>query len=89
MQAMHTPPDSSSVLAFPGPGADDSWTIFDHEIMSLANPPWLFDDSTPFPSEPKPLNQVPVGLPAVPYDPGLLGSSSQTFGSHAAWNGGE
>lgn len=48
MQAMHTPPDTSSALVFPGPGSGDSWTIFDQEIMSLANPAWLFEGSTQF-----------------------------------------
>ncbi|KAJ5778216.1 hypothetical protein N7520_001462 [Penicillium odoratum] len=78
MQAMHTPPDTSSALAFPGPSADDSWTIFDHEIMSLANPPWLYQDSAAFSQAQKSLSQVPVGL-SVPYDSGLLESGNQTF----------
>ncbi|KAJ6175775.1 hypothetical protein N7485_002689 [Penicillium canescens] len=49
MQAMHTPPDTSEALAFPGPSADESWTIFDQEIMSLANPSWLFDEPPQLP----------------------------------------
>ncbi|KAJ5631516.1 uncharacterized protein N7484_011616 [Penicillium longicatenatum] len=84
VQAMHTPPDTSSALVFPGPSADDSWTIFDHEIMSLANPPWLFEDSTPFSHNQKSLGQVPAGLP-VPYA-GLLDNSAQSFGVNAVWN---
>ncbi|KAE8147696.1 hypothetical protein BDV25DRAFT_29110 [Aspergillus avenaceus] len=43
MQSMHTPPDMSHELSFPQPNMDYSWTIFDQEIMSLANPPWLFE----------------------------------------------
>lgn len=35
-------------MVFPGPGVGDSWTIFDQEIMSLANPAWLFEGSTEF-----------------------------------------
>ncbi|KAJ5747911.1 uncharacterized protein N7511_009607 [Penicillium nucicola] len=46
MQAMHTPPDTSAALALPGPIANESWTIFDQEIMALANPPWLFDENS-------------------------------------------
>ncbi|KAJ6084242.1 hypothetical protein N7486_011042 [Penicillium sp. IBT 16267x] len=75
MQAMHTPPDTSSALLFPVPRADDSWTIFDHQIMSIANPPWLFEDSTPFSQTHKSISQTPTGLP-VPYA-GLLDSSAQ------------
>ncbi|KAJ5108978.1 hypothetical protein N7456_005653 [Penicillium angulare] len=82
MQAMHTPPDTSSALAFPGPSADDPWTIFDHEIMSLANPPWLFEDSTQFSQTDKSIPDVSVGLPGVPYDSSLLESTSQTFGTY-------
>jgi hypothetical protein len=84
---MHTPPDTSSALVFPDPSADDSWTIFDHEIMSLANPPWLFEDSTPFSHNQKSLGQVPAGLP-VPYA-GLLDNSAQSFGVNAVWNDAE
>ncbi|GMF72395.1 unnamed protein product [Aspergillus oryzae] len=43
MQSMHTPPDMSHELSFPPPNLDHSWTIFDQEIMSLANPSWLFE----------------------------------------------
>ncbi|KAJ5708267.1 hypothetical protein N7488_008068 [Penicillium malachiteum] len=89
MQAMHTPPDTSSALAISGPETDDPWTIFDHEIMSLANPPWLFQDSTQLPQSSKSLSQVPVGIPADSYDSSLLGNSTQTFGSNTAWNGDE
>ncbi|KAJ5532311.1 hypothetical protein N7494_008863 [Penicillium frequentans] len=84
MQAMHTPPDTSSTLVFPGPGADDSWTIFDHEIMSLANPPWLFEDSATFSQTHKSLSQLPAGLP-VPYAT-LLDSSAQSFQENAVWH---
>lgn len=84
---MHTPPDTSSALVFPGPSADDSWTIFDHEIMSLANPPWLFEDSTTFSQTQRSLSQLPTGLP-VPYA-GLLDSSAQSFGANAVWNSDE
>ncbi|OQD82606.1 hypothetical protein PENANT_c020G09474 [Penicillium antarcticum] len=59
MQAMHTPPDTSESLTLPGPIADESWTIFDQEIMALANPPWLFD-------EPPQLSQMQ--RPSVQYD---------------------
>ncbi|KAJ5273452.1 hypothetical protein N7478_008577 [Penicillium angulare] len=82
MQAMHTPPDTSSALAFPGPSADDPWTIFDHDIMSLANPPWLFEDSTQFQQTDKSIPDGSVGLPGVPYDSGLLESTAQSFGTY-------
>ncbi|KAJ5170468.1 uncharacterized protein N7500_003251 [Penicillium coprophilum] len=81
MQAMHTPPDTSVALAFPGPSADDSWTIFDQEIMSLANPPWLFDESTQLPQ----IQKVPAvhhlhsGLPPFQYDSTILATASQHF----------
>lgn len=81
---MHTPPDTSSALVFPGHGADDSWTIFDHEIMSLANPPWLFEDSTTFTQTHKSLSQLPASLP-VPYA-SLLDNSAQSFEANAVWN---
>ncbi|PYH47406.1 fungal specific transcription factor domain-containing protein [Aspergillus saccharolyticus JOP 1030-1] len=56
LQAMHTPPEIGSSLNFPCPAeaaaaeqavtaaADFSWAIFDQEILSLANPPWLLED---------------------------------------------
>lgn len=91
MQAMHTPPDTSSALAFPGPGADDSWTIFDQGIMSLANPPWLFEDSTPLHQTQKPQNQaqqMQAGLASVSYDSGLLANGASSFAS-AQWNNAE
>ncbi|KAI9036983.1 fungal specific transcription factor domain-containing protein [Aspergillus affinis] len=43
IQSMNTPPDIGPELSIPGPHADYSWTIFDQEIMPLANPPWLFE----------------------------------------------
>ncbi|GFF28846.1 hypothetical protein IFM51744_00670 [Aspergillus udagawae] len=46
IQSMHTPPDNGPDFAFPAPNMDYSWTIFDQQIMNLANPPWLFDDSS-------------------------------------------
>ncbi|KAJ5964426.1 uncharacterized protein N7479_004302 [Penicillium vulpinum] len=81
MQAMHTPPDTSVALAFPGPSADDSWTIFDQEIMSLANPPWLFDESTQLPHIQKTstVHQLHSGLPPFQYDAAILGTASQQF----------
>ncbi|CAI7660752.1 unnamed protein product [Penicillium palitans] len=81
MQAMHTPPDTSVALAFPLPSADDSWTIFDQEIMSLANPPWLFDESTQLPQIQKASagHQLPSGLPPFQYDTTILASTSQHF----------
>ncbi|KAJ5333512.1 uncharacterized protein N7506_007295 [Penicillium brevicompactum] len=73
MQAMHTPPDTSSALVFPGPGSGDSWTIFDQEIMSLANPAWLFEGSTQFQQSQTPFtapqlqNTLPsAGGPIIP-----------------------
>ncbi|KAJ5300834.1 uncharacterized protein N7443_005836 [Penicillium atrosanguineum] len=84
MQAMHTPPDTSTALAFPGPMADDSWTIFDQEIMSLANPPWLFDDPTSFPSQ-KSSNETQLqSLSSVAYDSGILNSAQ--YASNGQWN---
>lgn len=46
IQSMHTPPDNGPDFAFPAPNMDYTWTIFDQQIMNLANPPWLFDDSS-------------------------------------------
>ncbi|EAW10259.1 uncharacterized protein ACLA_047280 [Aspergillus clavatus NRRL 1] len=46
MQSMHTPPEIGPDFAFPAPNMDYSWTIFDQQIIALANPPWLFDDSS-------------------------------------------
>ncbi|PYI06554.1 hypothetical protein BO78DRAFT_368433 [Aspergillus sclerotiicarbonarius CBS 121057] len=43
LQSMHTPPEIGSDFAFTAPGADYSWAIFDQEILSLANPPWLLE----------------------------------------------
>ncbi|PWY93607.1 hypothetical protein BO94DRAFT_347320 [Aspergillus sclerotioniger CBS 115572] len=43
LQSMHTPQEIGSDFAIPGPGADYSWAIFDQEILSLANPPWLLE----------------------------------------------
>ncbi|KAJ5090714.1 hypothetical protein N7532_009398 [Penicillium argentinense] len=87
MQAMHTPPDTTSAVNVPVPTADDSWTIFDQEIMSLANPPWLFQDSS-FTSTPKPPNQVQQmqpGLQSVHYGSGILGTPSHQFAAGAQW----
>ncbi|KAJ5403851.1 hypothetical protein N7509_003722 [Penicillium cosmopolitanum] len=88
MQAMHTPPDTTSALAFPVANADDSWAIFDQEIMSLANPPWLFQDSA-FPHTQKsPTHQVqPVqtGLQSVAYGSGLMPTPAQQFAASAQW----
>ncbi|RAK80643.1 Zn(II)2Cys6 transcription factor [Aspergillus fijiensis CBS 313.89] len=47
LQAMHTPPEVALNVGFPPPeseAGDYSWAIFDQEILSLANPPWLFED---------------------------------------------
>ncbi|KOS47128.1 hypothetical protein ACN38_g1973 [Penicillium nordicum] len=84
MQAMHTPPDTSVALAFPLPSAEDSWTIFDQEIMSLANPPWLFDESTQLPQIQKAsaVHQLQSGLPPFQYDTTILASTSQQFAPH-------
>lgn len=90
MQAMHTPPDTSSALAFPGPMVDDSWTIFDQEIMSLANPPWLFQDPTPLPQTQKSANPaVPDVQASLPYDSGLLAHNTQQFSASNQWNSAE
>ena len=90
MQAMHTPPDTSSALAFPGPMADDSWTIFDQEIMSLANPPWLFQDLGPIPPTQKSSNPaVPDVQASLPYESGLLTHSAQQFSANSQWGGAE
>ncbi|KAJ5791573.1 transcriptional regulator family: Fungal Specific TF [Penicillium psychrosexuale] len=81
MQAMHTPPDTSVALAFPLPSADDSWTIFDQEIMSLANPPWLFDESTQLPQIQKAstMHQLQSGIQPFQYDSAISASASQHF----------
>ncbi|OOQ88392.1 hypothetical protein PEBR_13737 [Penicillium brasilianum] len=90
MQAMHTPPDTSSALAFPGPMVDDSWTIFDQEIMSLANPPWLFQDPTPLPQTQKSANPaVPDVQARLSYDSGLLAHNTQQFSASNQWNSAE
>lgn len=58
--------------------------------MSLANPPWLFDDPISFPPTQKSSNetQMQAGLPSVAYDSGLL-NSAQSFASNAQWNDAE
>lgn len=90
MQAMQTPPDTSSALAFPGPMVDDSWTIFDHEIMSLANPPWLFQDPSSFPQTEKSSNQTVHDVqPGLPYDSGLLTHSAPQFSANNRWGNAE
>ncbi|GLA56896.1 hypothetical protein AtubIFM54640_000558 [Aspergillus tubingensis] len=43
LQSMHTPPEMGPDFAFPAPEEDYSWAIFDQEILSLANPPWLYE----------------------------------------------
>lgn len=89
MQAMNTPPDTSSALAFPVPNTDDPWTIFDQDIMSLANPPWLFEDPAPFPPPQKSTDQdqqIQSAPPPGPYDPGLLDDRTQSFASNAQWD---
>ncbi|KAJ5206995.1 hypothetical protein N7491_002374 [Penicillium cf. griseofulvum] len=75
------PPDTSVALAFPVQSADDSWTIFDQEIMSLANPPWLFDVSTQLPQMQKTsaMRQLQSGLPPFQYDSTILATTSQHF----------
>lgn len=90
MQAMHTPPDTTSALAFPVASADDSWAIFDQEIMSLANPPWLFQDSAFPPTQKSPaqvqsIQSVQSGLQPIPYDSGLLANPAQQFAASAQW----
>lgn len=87
MQAMHTPPDTTSALAFPVTSADDSWAIFDQEIMSLANPPWLFQDSVFPPTQKSPaqvqsVQSVQSGLQPVPYN---LENPAQQFAASAQW----
>lgn len=59
--------------------------------MTLANPPWLFEDSTPFHPTQKPQNQaqqMQAGLASVPYDSGLLTDGASSFVS-AQWNNAE
>jgi hypothetical protein len=69
---------------------DDSWTIFDQEIMSLANPPWLFQDPTPFAQPQKPSTQtVPDVQHGLPYDSGLLTHSAQQFSTSNQWGNAE
>ncbi|CAL5873746.1 uncharacterized protein PFLUO_LOCUS8028 [Penicillium psychrofluorescens] len=92
MQTMHTPPDSGAVLAFPFPNAEDSWTIFDQDIMSLANPPWLFQDSSQLTPSHKPADmqqpppQLQSGMATVGYDSSLLVNNSQSFAANPQWN---
>ncbi|KAG0156380.1 hypothetical protein PDIDSM_3558 [Penicillium digitatum] len=84
MQAMHTPPDTSEAVAFPVPNTGVSWTIFDQEIMSLANPPWLFDESTQLPQIQKTsaVHQSQSELPSFQYDSAILASTSPHFATH-------
>lgn len=95
MQAMHTTPpmhptpDSSAALAFPLPNMGDTWTIFDQEIVSLANPPWLFQDSSqPAPSH-RPANMelapswLQSGMTPVQYDSDLLVTNASSFPANA------
>jgi hypothetical protein len=88
MQAMHTPPDTSSALAFTEPSADDSWTIFDQEIMSLANPPWLFEESAQLPQIQKSftVQQLQTVLPSVQYGPSMLEAVSRHFEPSTRWD---
>ncbi|KAJ5175266.1 uncharacterized protein N7482_001143 [Penicillium canariense] len=86
MQAMNTPPDTSSALVLPGPMGDESWTIFDQDIMSLANPPWLFHGSLPFSQAQKPTNHVQDPQTGMSYDPGLLSNSGPSFSANSQWN---
>ncbi|KAI2792284.1 hypothetical protein POX_b02321 [Penicillium oxalicum] len=87
MHAMHTPPTDSSALAFPGPFADDSWTIFDQEIMSLANPPWLFQEGAAALSDPQKssTSALPVVQQGSSYESGLLVGNDQQFHSGNQW----
>jgi hypothetical protein len=85
MQSMHTPPDMGPELSFPPPNMDYSWTIFDQEIMSLANPPWLFEGpsigSTQTQVE---LSQASAMQPAR-YTDGMTAASGSGFGSNKQW----
>ncbi|KAJ6161387.1 hypothetical protein N7470_004783 [Penicillium chermesinum] len=71
MQSMHTPPGTNAEVMLPGPDADDSWTIFDQEIMALANPPWLYEEAAPF--------------QRTDNDTGLLVEAGQNFTAGIAW----
>ncbi|KAJ5675622.1 hypothetical protein N7462_008519 [Penicillium macrosclerotiorum] len=89
MQAMHTPPNTSSALAFPGPMVDDTWTIFDQEIMTLANPPWLFQDPNDFTQSQKPQatgQHVRAELPSVTYNSEVLTNGAPPFGVNTQWS---
>lgn len=68
MQAMNTPPDTSSALMFTGTNEDDSWTIFDQEIMALANPSWLYDEAADFQQTNRPMDQVEADVQLVTYN---------------------
>lgn len=86
MQAMHTPPDTSAALMLPLPNADDSWTIFDQEIMSLANPSWLYEDGSQFPQPGKSTDGVESEIQPVTYDVGILAANTPNFTPGVAWN---
>lgn len=43
MESTHRPPSMGPALSFPALNLGYSWTIFDQEIISLVNPPWLFE----------------------------------------------
>lgn len=83
--AMHRTPPSNVTLAFPSPNTEEAWTIFDQEIMSLANPPWLFQDSSqPAPSHrPANMEQTPLwlhsGTTPVQFDSDLLVNNARPF----------
>lgn len=53
LQSMHTPPEMGPDFAFPAPEEDYSWAIFDQEILSLANPPWLYEGVLPLEEMPR------------------------------------
>lgn len=90
--AMHRTPPSNVTLAFPSPNAEETWTIFDHEIMSLANPPWLFQDLVQPGPSPRPANMEPAplwlhsGTTPVQFDSDLLVNNARPFTANAQYN---
>ncbi|KAF5863693.1 hypothetical protein ETB97_009626 [Aspergillus alliaceus] len=84
MQSMHTPPDMSHELSFPPPNLDYSWTIFDQEIMSLANPPWLFEGSSAGSTQAE-LVQHPA-IQSARYNDGMAATGANSFDANKQWD---
>ncbi|KAE8134275.1 hypothetical protein BDV38DRAFT_163199 [Aspergillus pseudotamarii] len=83
MQSMHTTPDMSHELSFPPPNVDHSWTIFDQEIMALANPSWLFEGPSVGSTQTE-LSQHSA-MSSARYTDGLTTTSPNSFDPSKQW----